>query len=475
MLTGRRYLLALTPEQEQYAEQVAGICRAVWNTGLEQRRVYRRRGAFVGYAQQCRELAGAKREPGLEWLADAPSHCLQQTLRDLDRACRTHGTWKVRWRSKSRTAPSFRFPEGPEIIVERVNRRWGRVKLRRFGWVRFRWTRTLGGQIRNATVLRDGGRWCISFCIEDGVEPATPNGHPPVGVDRGVVVAVATSDGQLRDREVATSGEAMRLRRLHQQLARSRRVHGRNRASRRRDATRRKLAALHSHIRARRTDFNACTAHRLTRDHGLIVVEDLRVRNMTRSAKGTIEAPGTNVRQKASLNRSVLSKGWGQLVARLEHKARYHGSTVVKVNPAYTSQRCSACGHVDPKSRESQAVFRCTACGYTDNADVNAAKNILAAGLAVTGRGDLAVGRSAKRQLPRGSTALNRNPGNPLPSGGGGRQEQLFREQAAATSNETPVSLEVEPERATDIGGGDRHSAVEDQPPLPDQTGADRG
>ena len=121
---------------------------------------------------------------------------------------------------------------------------------------------------------------------------------------------------------------------------------------------------------------------------------------MTASAKGTAEAPGKNVRAKSTLNRGILAKGWGGLARTLEHKARYNGSEIVKVNPAYTSQTCSACGTVDAKSRESQARFACRSCGHAENADVNAAKNILAAGLAVTGRGDLAVGRSVKRQPP---------------------------------------------------------------------------
>ena len=400
MLTGRRYLLAFTDEQNAYAETVGSICRAVWNTALEQRREYRRRGAFISYVEQARQMADAKRDPDCVWLADAPSHTLQQTLRDLDRACKTHGTWKVRWRSRNRTAPSFRFPDPNHIAVRRLNRRWGEVRLPKFGPVRFRWTRPLGGTIRNATVSRAGGRWYISFCVEDGVAEVAPNGKPPVGVDRGVAVAVATSAGDLYDRTFASPGETARLKRLQQRLSRSLRTHGRNRRSKRRDSVRAQLGGLHARIRARRADFAAQRAVRLVRNHGTIAVEDLRVKNLTASAKGTVEAPGRNVRQKAGLNRAILSKGWGGFLLALEHTARYYGATVVKVNPAYTSQTCHACKHTARDNRESQAVFRCVACGHRDHADVNAAKNILAAGLAVTGRGDLAVGRSAKRQPP---------------------------------------------------------------------------
>ena len=380
MLTGRRYLLALTDEQINQAERFGAICRAVWNTGLEQRREYRRRGAWITYVEQARQMAEAKK--------------------DLEKACRTHGTWKVRWRSKAKTPPAFRFPDPKHIQVERLNRRWGRARLPKLGWVRLRWTRPPGGAIRNATVARDGGRWYISFCVDDGVDEAMPNGRSAVGVDRGVTVAVANSDAIMHDREFVTAGEQRRIRRSQQRLARSRRVHGRDRRSKRRDAVRAELGRLNARIRARHTDFAARTAHELVTRHGLVAVENLRVGNMTRSAKGTAEAPGVNVRQKAGLNRSILNKGWGGLLLALEHAARYHGAVIVKVNPAYTFQRCSRCDLVDANSRKSQAEFTCTGCGHRDNADVTAAKNILAAGLAVTGRGGPAAGRPVKRQPP---------------------------------------------------------------------------
>jgi putative transposase len=147
MLAGRKYRLKLTPEQAEMAEEFGNVCRAVWNTALEQRREYRRRGAWMNYVPQAAELADAKREH--EWLRAAPSHILQQTLKDLDKACRTHGTFKVRWRSKTHWAPSFRFPDAKQIRVERLNRTWGRAKLPKLGWVTFRRTRHLGGGIRS--------------------------------------------------------------------------------------------------------------------------------------------------------------------------------------------------------------------------------------------------------------------------------------------------------------------------------------
>ncbi|MEV2218387.1 transposase [Nocardia vinacea] len=225
MLTGRRYRVAFTAEQAALAEETGAACRAVWNTALEQRREYRRRNAWVGYQQQARELAEAKVEH--EWLKRSPSHCLQQALMDLDRACRERGTFAVRWRSSRRWSPSFRVPDPKQITVERLGRRWGRVKLAKLGWVLFRWSRALGGTVRSATVSRDGNRWYVSFLVEDG--QVSPDQHAcvsVVGVDRGVAVAVAVavacSDGGMYDRAFTTPGERKRYRKL-QQNSRARR------------------------------------------------------------------------------------------------------------------------------------------------------------------------------------------------------------------------------------------------------------
>jgi putative transposase len=378
MLAGRRFRVEFTEQQTQFAERIAGVCRAVWNTGLEQRREYRRRGAWMNYEPQAAELAAAKVEH--PWLAEVPGHCLQQTLMDLDKACREHGTFKVHWRSSRRWCPSFRFPEGSKMKVEQLNRRHARVKLPKLGWVRFRLSRPLDGAlIRSATLSREGAHWFVSFVVNDGI--ATPAEHASpgsaVGVDRGVV-AVATSDGGLRDRDFLTAGEQRRALRLQRRLSRSAK-HSRNRAK-----AREALAVVRSRERHRQQDFCAYTANRLATNNALVVIEALKTKQMTRSAKGTLEAPGTNVAAKAGLNRAILSKGWHKFARALSSASRYSGTRVVTVPPRYTSQRCSACGHVDPKSRESQAVFRCTHCSHTEHADVNAAKCVLAAGLAVT-------------------------------------------------------------------------------------------
>ncbi|WP_442931874.1 RNA-guided endonuclease InsQ/TnpB family protein [Mycobacterium sp. 050128] len=340
----------------------------------------------MNYGPQAHELAEAKAEH--PWLKDVPGHCLQQTLMDLDRACREHGTFRVRWRSSRRWAPSFRFPEGNKMALERLNRRHARVKLPKLGWVKFRQTRSLRAEtIRSATLAREAQHWYVSLLVDDGI--ATPSAHAvpgsAVGVDRGVVVAVATSTGEPLDRAFVTEGERCRALRLQRKLSRS------AKGSANRGKTRVALARVRSRERYRRQDFCAQTAHQLAQTNALVVLEKLPARTMTRRA-GPVEDPNNpghylpnGAAAKSGLNRAILGKAWHRFELALNSVSRYTGTIVVKVPAAFTSQRCSACGHVDPKSRESQAVFRCTACSRpAEHADVNAAKNILAAGLAVT-------------------------------------------------------------------------------------------
>jgi putative transposase len=382
---GRRFRAELTDAQARLTQQTADACRAVWNTGLEQRREYRRRGAWINYEEQAHELVDAKQEH--TWLTEVPSHCLQQVLRDLDEACCRHGTFNVRWRSARRWVPSFRFPEGSQMEVQKLNRRKSRVKLPKLGWVKFRASRSLEGDtIRSATMTREGKHWFISFLVED--RQTTPAEHAlpgtAVGVDRGVAVAVATSAGDLFDQVFTTAGERRRALRLQRKLSRA------AKGSANRNKTRQALAKIRARERRRRQDFCVKTARRLAHENALVVLEKLPVRNMTRRAQPVADPanPGQYLPNggsaKSGLNRAILSKGWYRFETALKSAARYSGTQVVKIPAALTSQRCSACGHVDPKSRESQAVFRCTHClRPAEHADVNAAKNILAAGRAL--------------------------------------------------------------------------------------------
>jgi putative transposase len=331
MLTGRRFRVRFTPDQVAYADEVSGVCRAVWNTGLDQRRQYRQRRAWINYPQQAKELAEAKADPEFGWLKEAPGHCLQQTLMDLDRACRAHGTWQVKFRSKNKWSPSFRFPEGKHMRVQRLSKRWAQVNLPKFGQVRFRFTRDQGGTIRSATLTRDGvhGDWYVSLLVEDGILEATVDpACPAVGIDRGVGVALALSDGRMIDQDFTSTREQAAIARLQRKAARQHgpRVpgtqgrKGRRPPSKRWLRTQARITKKLAKQRRRRDDFTAKTASTLARGHSLIAVENLRVTNMTRRAapKPDPDQPGAflpnRAAAKSGLNRAILGKGWGKFL-----------------------------------------------------------------------------------------------------------------------------------------------------------------
>jgi putative transposase len=393
-----RFRLYPTREQETFLLDACGHARYVWNLGLEQRLMWRRwQGPTPGLAEQNRQLTEARAaEP---WLGEGSVTVQQQALRDLDQAFRnffagTHDrpTWRVRGQHEG-----FRIVGAQALRVQQDNRRWSRVLVPKVGWVAVRRSRDLPDW-RSYRVTRDrSGRWHIAFAAIPEPVPAPGTGEV-VGVDRGVMAAVALSTGELSSPAGLGPKEAERLLRLQRRLARARK------GSHRRGKVKTAIARLRARESDRRKDWAEKTSTDLARRFGVIRVEDLNVKGMTRSARGTIEAPGRNVRAKAGLNRGILEAGWSLLVTRLEQKAP---SRVEKINPAYTSQTCNACKHVARESRESQAVFRCVACGYRAHADVNAACNIAereptAAGLVVAARGDrVNSARSVKREPQR--------------------------------------------------------------------------
>ena len=280
------------------------------------------------------------------------------------------------WRKRGRSEGFRIVAVGPQD-VRRLNRRWGVVLVPKLGWVRFRWSRPAPAA-KSYRVTRDrAGRWHVAFTAVPPAIPAPGNGQV-VGVDRGVAVSAALSTGQLLKTPGLHPTERRRLRLLERRQARQRK------GSRRRERTKLAIARLKARETDRRRDWTEKVSTDLARRFDLICVEDLDVRALTRTARGTLERPGRGIRQKAGLNRAILAGGWGRLIVRLEQKAP---GRVQKVAAAYTSQRCSACGHVAAESRQSQTAFRCVACAWTGNADYNAARNIAAAGQVVAARG----------------------------------------------------------------------------------------
>ena len=387
-----RYRLFPTPAQQAVLRDHCGHARYIWNLAVEQHSHWHPgRGNAPGYLEQCRQLTAARAEN--PWLAAGSQTVQQQALRDFTRAMKAffdpaNPAGRPSWRKAGRDEGFRIVGRGGQWDVRRVSRHAGQVWVPKAGWVRFRWSRAVPPDAKSYRVTMDrAGRWHVAFAVIPAPVPAPGNGQV-VGIDRGVAVSAALSTGQLLHAPALTARERTRLRRLQRTLARA------TRGSNRRGRVGHAIARLRARDSDRRKDWAEKTSTNVARRFDLIRVEDLQIGNMTRSAKGTRENPGRNVRAKAGLNRGILASGWGLLVRRLEEKAP---GRVEKVSPALTSQRCSACGQVDRGSRESQAVFRCTACGFAGNADVNAAINI-AAGHAVTARGGDGVARPVNRE-----------------------------------------------------------------------------
>jgi len=367
-----RYRLLPSPIQEAVLRAHCTHARFVWNLAVEQHSHWRPgRLSAPGYLEQCRQLTQARAQHS--WLAAGSQMVQQQALRDFAQAMRAffdpaNPARRPSWRKAGRNE-GFRIVAVKSEQVRRLSRNTGEVWVPKAGWVRFRWSRTVPQGAKSYRVTLDqAGRWHIAFAYVPDPIPAPGNGKV-VGIDRGVTVSAALSTGELASASGLTTRERRRMRRLERRLARAR--NGSNRRGRVRLA----IGRLRARETDRRKDWAEKTSTNIAERFDVIRIENLKIRNMTRSAKGTARNPGRNVRGKAGLNREILRSGWGLLVRRLEEKAP---GRVEKVNPAYTSQRCSACGHVDAKSRESQAHFVCTACGFVGHADVNAARNIAA-------------------------------------------------------------------------------------------------
>jgi putative transposase len=396
----------LFPSAEQ-AAALAEHCRHarfVWNLAVEQQRYWQLGRQTPSYNEQCAQLTAARAE--FEWLA-AGSQTVQQlgvppacggALRDFAQAMRNFSQFfngacrRPTWR-KAGKHEGFWQVGVKACHIKRLSRRYGQVWIPKVGWVRLRWTRDVPETVKSYRVNLDrSGRWHIAFAAI--TQPILgPDDGSVVGVDRGVKVSAALSTGELLHAPSLSAGEAERLRRLQQRFARVRR------GSKRRARTKLAIARLRARETDRRRDWVEKTGTDLARRFQTVRIEDLNVRAMTRSARGTHERPGVNVARKRGLNREISRQGWGLLVARLKHKAV---GRLEVVPAAYTSQRCSRCGHVALENRKSQAVFECAACGAGPcNADVNAARNSCfrrPPGGEVTARGDLGPSRSVNRE-----------------------------------------------------------------------------
>jgi len=385
----RSYKFLLRPTRRQ--EIALAACledhRQLYNAALEHRRTaYRMAGVTIRYGDQSAELKHIR--------ADDPDgqgrwsfSSQQATLRRLDKAFAAFFR-----RVKAGQKPGFpRFKgrgwfDTVEWPKDGDGCRWDSqpehptatfVRLQGIGHVRVHQHRPVRGRVKTISVKREGRRWYVILSCDDVPAEPLPTTGAVVGIDMGVASLVTTSDGTQVANPRHLAATADRLAAAQRDLA------GKKRGSKRRLKAVARVAALHAKVRRQRLDHAHKTALALVRAYDVIVYEDLRITNMIRSASGTIEQPGRNVAQKSGLNRSILDAGWGVFLRVLAYKAESAGRELIAVNPANTSRTCARCGHCAAENRVTQAEFACTACGHTAHADVNAAENILRAGLAL--------------------------------------------------------------------------------------------
>ncbi|WP_306316223.1 MULTISPECIES: transposase [unclassified Streptomyces] len=398
---GHRARLALTPGQVALMDGQAHAARTMWNCLHDfWTMLPKAKRTLVAADTAIRE---ARQE--IDWMGVLPAQAAQAVLKDYFAA------WKNCWQGRAqaptfkarhRTVMSVDIPQGRDLQIQRVHRRWGMVNIPKLGRVKFRWTKDLPvgkradkhHRITGARLIKDALGWHIAFRIQT-IEPA-PDPHPgaEVGIDAGVNLPLALSDGNHQDHgrpprladgsadrdKWLNPDEKVRLLALERKAARQKQHRKRGeKTSQRLHRTYDQIRQLRATATRRAVDWQHKATTALASAYGTLVVEHLNIPNMTRSARGTVTEPGTGVAQKSGLNRSIAQEAWGRTVRQLEYKTTRLGGRLYKVPAPGTSLRCHRCGTTTPGSRESQAVFACNnpECGWTGNADLNAARNIL--------------------------------------------------------------------------------------------------
>jgi putative transposase len=398
----RTHKARLVPNRLQAAalDSQGHAARALWNLLHEW---YTCRNGGIARRPFTREVDRQLREartnplPGWEWLSVLPAQATQQVLKQYLVAWErfSHRVSEPPKFKKRGTRLAVDIPQASALKVSRLNSHWGAANIPLVGRVKFRWTHPLpvspsrSERITGARLVKDSLGWHICFRIDGLAAVAPPNLRSPVGIDRGVTHTIALSDGKTLDMPCLLSpGEQRRLRGLERKAARQHLAHRRRREqdpnalpSKRQRHTREQIAALRARQARRRNDWLHKTTTDLAKSHGVVVVEDLRIRNLTRSARGTIERPGRNVRAKTGLNRSILGMAWGRIELMLRYKCPEHGGVLMTVDPRNSSIECSRCGHSSSTNRPNHGTFRCVVCRHAANADTNAAQVLLQRGL----------------------------------------------------------------------------------------------
>ncbi len=380
----------------------AGSCRFVFNKAL-QKANYEAGGKFIGYVAMAKELTGWRNDSETPWLKDAPVHPQQHALKDLERAYKNFFAKRAGFPrfAKKGQRDSFRYPDPKQIKLDQGN---DRIFLPKLGWLRYRNSRDVLGTVRNATVSQSGGKWFVSIQTEREVEQPMPQASSAVGIDMGIARFATMSDGSYLAPLSSFKKHETHLRRTQRAMSRKQKFSSNWKKAKakvqrlhtcigncRRDYLHKATTAISHQPKGRRTAegwFRESGMPLAAQNHAMVCIEDLQVRNMSKSAAGSTEQPGKNVRAKSGLNKAILDQGWFEFRRQLEYKLAWAGGWLIAVPPHNTSRTCPACGHVHADNRLTQAEFACGQCGSAENADVVGAINILARGHRVAACGE---------------------------------------------------------------------------------------
>ena len=392
-LQAYKYELKPNGQQLRDMRRFSGSCRFVFNKALALQKTHHEAGnKFIGYVAMAKLLTAWRNSTDTAWLSQAPVHPLQHALKDLERAYKNFFAKRAdypRFKKKG-MGDSFRYPDSKQFKIDAGN---SRVFLPKLGWIRYRNSRDILGTPKNITVSSNGSKWFVSIQTErEGAEPVHPSASI-IGIDVGITRFATLSDGSFI--------EPLNTFRKHEQrLARYQRAMSRKTMfSNNWKKAKAKVQKLHTGIANVRRDFLHKTSTTISQNHAIVCIEDLQVRNMSKSAAGSREAPGRNVKTKSGLNKSILDQGWFEFRRQLEYKQAWRGGDVLAVPPRNTSRTCPCCGHVSKDNRQTQAKFLCVDCGYENNADLVGAINVLERGHRLLACGELVQsGRSVKQE-----------------------------------------------------------------------------
>ena len=396
-LQAYKFELMPTGDQARKMRQFAGACRVVYNKALAlQKETHEAGGKFIGKFAIGKHLTDWRNSSETPWLADAPRHALMMATQACDRAFQNFFAKRAEFPRFKRKGigDGFTYPDKKQIKLDREN---ARVFLPKLGYIRLRKSRDVLGEVRSASVSLRCGKWHVSILTAREVEAPVPHG-PAVGIDVGVTRFATMSDGTYIAPLNSFKKHEQRLAKYQRRMARK--VKGSSNWKKAKACVQR----IHARIADARADFLHKASDAISKNHAMIAVEDLKVGNMSKSAGGTVAAPGRNVRAKSGLNKSILDQGWSEFRRKLEYKTAWNGGYFVAVDAKNTSRTCPCCGHISAENRKTQALFACIKCAHAANADHVGAINVLAAGHAAIACGGMVQSGRPSKQEPAEAT-----------------------------------------------------------------------